>query len=695
MPWVTYGPNSRYNTDTGEVQYDRGGQWQTIGPNMTFDPSGNVVATLGSGETLPPLQTDRSGYYVFPGQSNWGWAMPTSQQLQQINIAQQLAGQGGTGAAAPQATASPSAQSYYYGQTPQISEGTGGVSGGQQTSMAATQPEATKNFWTADQWQQFVSGSAAQQQQMAGQIGLSPSDLSTFQQMAQAGGPTQPEATKRFWTPQQWQQFATGSAAQQKQMAGQVGLSPSDLSTFQQMAQQAAPAAAPAQIGGPGQQQPETAALQQLAQIDPTSEALRGVLGSSYLSQLLNTPQAPQFGGFTNQLNLPTPIDLSRGAAAPSQADVQSYLDLYKQIDPQGYAQRQAMQQQVSDYVTKVTGQAPTSAQDALSKYSQLDPQGYAQLGQLQGAFGSYLDTAQQQAALGSQLDPQTMRELEQSTRQAQSARGNIAGTPQMVAEAMTRGQAGMAIQAQREAALGQASQAMQGYMQSGMMPGQFGQNLYQQGLANQQGALGLQQSYLQSGQSLGDIANTLYGQGYNRYLQGYGQQASTALNAYQAQNNAQLSAYQQQLNAFQAQQQARQYAMGNALSYLGSGQTPYQAGASYLNQAQQNAASAAQGGAYQYSPTGLGQTYTGAGTSQFPQYGLDISQLGSQWYNSLAMQNPMYQQKTGGNLMGAGAGALGGAASGAIAGSAVPVWGTAVGAIGGALAGGLSGYSR
>src|SRR5206468_8530278 len=71
--------------------------------------------------------------------------------------------------------------------------------------------------------------------------------------------------------------------------------------------------------------QPETAALRQMAQIDPTSEALRAGLGQSYLASLGAGP------------------DLSRGAAAPAASDVQSYLDLYKQIDPEGYAQRAAL----------------------------------------------------------------------------------------------------------------------------------------------------------------------------------------------------------------------------------------------------------------------------------------------------------------------------------------------------------------
>src|SRR5206468_4849445 len=77
------------------------------------------------------------------------------------------------------------------------------------------------------------------------------------------------------------------------------------------------------------------------------------------------------------------------------------------------------------------------------------------------------------------------------------------------------------------------------------------------------------------------------------------------------------------------------QQAQGAALGYLGSGQTPYQAGASYLDRAQQNAAYAAQGGP-QYNPAALGQSYTGT-AAQAPQYGLGIGGQTNQWYNSLA----------------------------------------------------------
>ena len=196
---------------------------------------------------------------------------------------------------------------------------------------------------------------------------------------------------------------------------------------------------------------PETQALNQLKQIDPATEALRSQLSSSYLPQM-------------NQIN---------------------------------------------SLVTQVTGQAPTSAADALAKYQQLDPQGYASMQALNTSEDASLQQATSQLALGSQLDPVTARQVEQQTRLAQASRGNVYGTPQMAEEAMTTGQAGLALQQQRQAAAQAAQGSMQSYLTSGATLGATGTNLYQQGLSNQTQALGLQQnanqsalSYLGSGQT-------------------------------------------------------------------------------------------------------------------------------------------------------------------------------------------------
>jgi hypothetical protein len=314
-------------------------------------------------------------------------------------------------------------------------------------------------------------------------------------------------------------------------------------------AKQQADAAAAAAAQTPSTTPPESAALQQMAQIDPTSEALRQGLGQSYLSNLAQT-------------------------SAPSAADFQSLLNTYAQVDPTGAAARQKL--------------------------------------------GTDLAS---QEALGAQLDPGTIREVEQGTRAAQIARGNVYGTPQLVAETMARGSAGEQRMLQRQQAL---------------------------------------QSYLSSGQTMGDVAMNLYNQRQN------------------------------QLRASQ----------GAALGYLGSGQTPLQAGSSYYQQALSNAANAAQGGP-QYNPASLGQQYTGAGAPSFPQYGLDVSQLAGNWYNNInqanlqayGLQQQANASKGNYGTMGAGIGtALGG-----VVGSIIPGVGTAIGgALGGALGGAAGGaFSR
>lgn len=298
--------------------------------------------------------------------------------------------------------------------------------------------------------------------------------------------------------------------------------------------------------------QPETAALQQIAGIDPASETLRQAVANSYLTPL-------------------------QQAQTPSAADYKTYLTQFKQLDPEEYAQRQG----------------------------------------LATSMDSYLKQAQDQAALGSQLDPVTARQVEQQTRLGQAARGNVYGTPQMVEEAMTTGQAGLTLQQQRQAQLGTA--------------------------------LGAQQSYLGAGLGLGDTAMALY-----------------------QQNRSNL-----------------QNAQGGALSYLGSGQTPYQVGSNYVNQANQNAAVAAQGGPV-YNPASLGSSY---GAAQIPQYGLDIGQQSQNWYNSLQAYSGGQGGSTPNKGAQAAAGALGGAASGAMTGAAAGPYGALIGAGVGAVAGGVKGY--
>ena len=183
---------------------------------------------------------------------------------------------------------------------------------------------------------------------------------------------------------------------------------------------------------------PETNALKQMAQIDPTSEALRTSLGQSYADTL------------------------SKANTPPSAADYQSYLDTFKAVDPAEYAAR-------------------------------------AGLGT---SMDSYLKSMQDQFALGSQLDPTTAKQVEQQTRLAQAGRGNVYGTPQMVEEAMASGQAGQALQQQRTQNLAAALGGQQSYLGAGLGLGDTAMSLYQQGLANKGNAQQNSLSYLSSGQT-------------------------------------------------------------------------------------------------------------------------------------------------------------------------------------------------
>ena len=404
----------------------------------------------------------------------------------------------------------------------------------------AAQPAAFTGNYAAAPASYLNSGSAPQIQSggIAGLVlpngqALSPAQTQQVMGIYQGYQSGQPQAQAAF---AQW-------------LAGS-GFGPGQFETaLSNMQNQTGPNAAPT-----SNVQPETAALQQMGQIDPTSEALRQQLAGSFAAPLAQ-------------------------AQTPSAADYQTYLTQFKQLDPEEYAQRQG----------------------------------------LATSMDSYLKQAQDQANLGSQLDPVTARQVEQQTRLGQAARGNVYGTPQMVEEAMTTGQAGLTLQQQRQAQLGTA--------------------------------LGAQQSYFGAGLGLGDTAMSLY-----------------------QQNRSNL-----------------QNAQAGALNYLGSGQTPYQVGASYVNQANQNAAAAAQGGPV-YNPASLGSSY---GAAQIPQYGLDIGQQSQNWYNSLAAYGgggaPTKNQGAAA-ASGAVTGALSGAVGGATLGSAVPGVGTLIGAGVGAVAGGVMG---
>ena len=289
------------------------------------------------------------------------------------------------------------------------------------------------------------------------------------------------------------------------------------------------------------------------------------------------------------------------------------------QIDPASEALRKQVAGSYADPSKKATA---ADYQSYLDTFKAVDPEEYAQRQGLATSMDSYLKSAQDQYALGSQLDPVTQMQVEQAARKGQADRGNLYGSGQAAVEAMTTGQAGQALQQQR--------------------------------MQNLSGALGQQQGYLGAGLGMGDTAMQLYQQGL----------------------------------ANKANQQQ------GALSYLSSGQTPYQAGASYLANAEGAAGGAAQGGPV-YNPASLGTSYSGSAQSA-PQYGLDLGAQSQNYFNSLnnAYGGGGAATKNRGAAAGAGAasGALSGATTGATIGSAYPGVGTLIGAGVGAVAGGALG---
>jgi hypothetical protein len=215
------------------------------------------------------------------------------------------------------------------------------------------------------------------------------------------------------------------------------------------------------------------------------------------------------------------------------------------------------------------------------------------------------------------------------------------------------------AMQVEQQARKGQADRGnLYGSGQAAveaMQIGQAGQALQQQRLSNLQSALGGQQSYLGAGLGLGDTAMQLYQQGL------------------QNKANAQQS----------------------ALSYLSSGQTPYQAGASYLSNAEAASANAAQGGP-QYNPASLGAGNLGT-AQQAPQYGLDVGAQSQNYFNSL---NNAYggggvatKNRGAAAMSGAASGAISGAATGAAVSGPYAPLGAVIGGVAGGALGGASGY--
>ena len=364
-----------------------------------YDAGGMIAGTIANGQTnlldSNSTQAEKSAAYAFPSE---------------IGVSGQAAGAGAPGAAA-------ASQSYL------SSSGSSGGSGnmtwqdiqnqGYQANDIAT---FQQHGWSPDQVMKSIQAGVAQPPSAAS-AAASPQNAFGIKTTGSGPGYTQLQSPSG-------QQLRVDSAGNYYTLDANGNNVPISDTQAQSMGFQSA--------------NPETNALKQMGQIDPTGEALRSSLGQSYADSL------------------------SKANTPPNAADYQSYLNTFQQVDPAEYAAR-------------------------------------AGLGT---SMDSYLKSMQDQFALGSQLDPTTAKQVEQQTRLAQAGRGNVYGTPQMVEEAMASGQAGQALQQQRTQNLAAALGGQQSYLGAGLGLGDTAMGLYQQGLANKGNAQQNALSYLSSGQT-------------------------------------------------------------------------------------------------------------------------------------------------------------------------------------------------
>ena len=182
------------------------------------------------------------------------------------------------------------------------------------------------------------------------------------------------------------------------------------------------------------------------------------------------------------------PDQVQAGVAQAALTPEQRALQQIQQTDPQSEALRQQL---AGSYTDPNAAANPTAAQyqSYLNTFQQVDPEEYAQRQGLATSMDSYLKSMQDQAALGSQLDPTTQMQVEQQARKGQADRGNLYGSGQAAVEAMSTGQAGQALLTQRQQQLQAALQGQQSYLSAGLGLGDTAMQLYQQGQQNKANA--------------------------------------------------------------------------------------------------------------------------------------------------------------------------------------------------------------
>ena len=166
-------------------------------------------------------------------------------------------------------------------------------------------------------------------------------------------------------------------------------------------------------------------------------------------------------------------------------------LDQIRQIDPAGFSAAQSLTNRYMDFAGQPIGDTTDARTEALR--------------------GSLEDEALNQLALGSQLDSDSLRQYQQASRAAQTARGNIFGVAPAVEEAVQTGAAG---EQRRLARFGAASNFL--------ASGQTRSDALRENLAFRDtllsNRLGQASNFLASGPSLYNLANARTNQQQNAF---------------------------------------------------------------------------------------------------------------------------------------------------------------------------------
>ena len=348
---------------------------------------------------------------------------------------------------------------------------------------------------------------------------------------------------------------------------------------------------------------PDERALDQITQIDPDTVRSASLLGQRYRDMAMQD--------IPSTLDAATQADrraLQAGFARRAGEDYGS------QVDPNTLAFRREVENQIR---AKANENIP----------SFLDPQTEALRGQLE-------DETLNQLRLGTLLDADTQRSLQQATRGAQTARGNIFGVGPAAQEAMETGYAGEARAAQRRA----AAQSFLGSGQTRSDASSLDRQLIE---ATRRNRLGDAYSFFSSGQSAEDVL------GRDRQLRDQmNRQRGMDFANFLASGVTAEDAARNDLGFRNQLQLAR---MGAASNFIAAGPSLYnlsQARTAGQQNAFQNYINANQANPGQFNPQTFQQPFYQTTSPQIP---VDLTQTAASIYNTMQnAQASMYGSQVG-----------------------------------------------